>query len=191
MIQRVSELTSGPIVGKYYLVPCVQTFNGLWWPIIGPKHEDAEYINFPHQHYHYDLRFFGARQLTYTQANNYKSLRDKGVRYALLMIALEGKLKDGITEKRLRCKRPMPSFPIAHPVTAQQTTWFPKLEEAYKDKKLTCLRCPHRGLPLNGLPVKDGKVICPGHGLQFNIETGELVSRLTSQSVESQHREIL
>lgn len=48
-------------VGKFYLVPTVvvpslpKRLQVV--PVMGPLHEDAEFINFPHRHYHPDRRF--------------------------------------------------------------------------------------------------------------------------------------
>lgn len=49
-------------VGRYYRVPCVRGRwilgdSPLWIPVIGPLHEDTEYIGFPFQHWHVDYRF--------------------------------------------------------------------------------------------------------------------------------------
>ena len=58
MLQRIDDVPE-PVVGHYYLVPCLQAAKpGLWLPIIGPEHEDAAIIKFPALHCHYDLRFF-------------------------------------------------------------------------------------------------------------------------------------
>jgi nitrite reductase/ring-hydroxylating ferredoxin subunit len=78
--------------------------------------------------------------------------------------------------KRKICRRVMPDFPMQI-TSAGRPVWQKKLERAYKATNAKCGRCPHRGLPLNGLPVKDDKVICPGHGLQFNVKTGEMIPR--------------
>ena len=53
-------------VGRFYVVPCVRAGwphiddKPRWWPILGPQHEDAEFINFPYQHFHVDYRFLDA-----------------------------------------------------------------------------------------------------------------------------------
>lgn len=39
-------------------------------------------------------------------------------------------------------------------------------------------KCPHRGFDLSQTPIIDGKITCPLHGLQFNAETGELLTKL-------------
>ena len=30
------------------------------WPVLGPRHEDADHLNFPYQHWHIDGRFVSA-----------------------------------------------------------------------------------------------------------------------------------
>lgn len=33
--------------------------------------------------------------------------------------------------------------------------------------------CPHAGIPLDDGEIVDGCVLCPGHGWEFNLTTGE------------------
>jgi nitrite reductase/ring-hydroxylating ferredoxin subunit len=40
-----------------------------------------------------------------------------------------------------------------------------------------CRRCPHKGTLLDGLPGDEGVVICPAHGLSFDLVTGCVTSR--------------
>lgn len=60
---RIRELAEQEcIVGKYYKILCVhlESFYGkknVWIPIIGPKHSDKEFLNFPAPHWHVDWRF--------------------------------------------------------------------------------------------------------------------------------------
>lgn len=37
--------------------------------------------------------------------------------------------------------------------------------------------CPHRGIDLTPFARPDGTAICPGHGLRWNLATGELMPR--------------
>ncbi len=56
----------------------------------------------------------------------------------------------------------------------------PILEPEFAQCRLTKGKCPHKNIPLVGLePDSDGNVICPGHGLKWNLATGQLVSRLS------------
>ena len=49
-------------VGKLYPVPHVRARlltqgRPRWWAVLGPAHDDREYIEFHHRHYHIDYRF--------------------------------------------------------------------------------------------------------------------------------------
>jgi hypothetical protein len=59
-MKRVSEITDEPVVGKFYMVPCVWYY-GEWMPVIGPRHDDKEVIGFTDKHYHKDVRFVSDR----------------------------------------------------------------------------------------------------------------------------------
>lgn len=175
-MQRVSDIEGEPIVGKYYLVPCVADDDGEWWPIVGALHDDAEILNFPLEHYHKDARFLTAKQMRYRRwsptANNNSDL--------LIAVYAASEHSD-VEWKRRQCQRVMPTFPLVLNTASGRRGigWFGKLEQAYADKTLpACMTCPHRGMPLKNLPVKDGKIICNGHGLQWDAQTGKLVSRL-------------
>lgn len=63
MIERIDQLDAPPVIGKFYMVPATRwkwNCTGRrkkWWPVVGPKHNDVEFFNFPHQHFHTDVRF--------------------------------------------------------------------------------------------------------------------------------------
>lgn len=169
MLPKVSELTTEPVVGQYYMVPCVrmrhQWLHSLhmkgWVPVSGPSHEDADYIGFPDEHWHFDIRFIRTTTWTFGE------------------VARCNAVEMGPMLRKKKCIRSMPDYPTF------EIPWMPKLESAYSDKKMKCMTCPHRGLPLNGLPVVNGIVTCPGHGLRWNVSDGSLVPRnLPSASAE-------
>ena len=165
-------------IGKVYHVPCVRTQKHFWggagWiPVIGPKHEDAEFINFPHQHWHIDWRFAPeallkrARRIHLAGSEYARTLMERGLwpfEDGSVQIALEGP-----TAKRKLCKRQFGPYPT------QRARWIPGLEKAYKDCTLKPgMVCPHRGIPLAGAE-RDGDIVtCPGHGLRWNVITGAL-----------------
>jgi hypothetical protein len=176
MIERVADLKAEPVVGKFYLVPCVPTECG-WVPVIGPRHEDAEYIGFTEWHYHRDARFTTDAQNAFTMPASI--LEPAPDAYSLIAVVCR---TEPPTEKKRKCRRRMPDFPNlirrrVTPLFPATAPWMKKLEEAYAGQSAKCGRCPHRGMPLNGLPVKDGAIICNGHGLKWNVETGEAVRR--------------
>lgn len=174
-MKRVSEIEGEPEVGKFYLVPCVR-FEGAWRPVIGPRHEDAEYIGVEILHYHDDLRFLGNAAIK--RSYEWHNFFSKGITCPpeefKMTSVLASHACSKVVERPVRCKRRMPDFPLV--VKTQRAPWFDKLQDAYADSR-GCARCPHRGMPLQGLPVKDGVVICPGHGLAWSVETGEMVRR--------------
>lgn len=57
----VEEMTTPPIVGQRYRVPCL--YLGLWVPVLTPRHADPELPGGAAPHYHLDLRFVGQDML--------------------------------------------------------------------------------------------------------------------------------
>lgn len=175
-MKRVSELEHEPAVGKRYLVPCVKNQRGKWMPVIGSKHHDIEYIGIRDIHYHYDFRFVKQHFITerfdcYPFNHHLVCTSEEFAMGDIL------KNTDEPTERVLICLRWMPVFPLS--ISGAPISFFKPLEQAFKDVKLNCARCPHRGMPLSADNVdKNGVVVCPGHGLAWNLSTGQLVSRL-------------
>ena len=168
-----------PQVGKYYLVQCVRTHLGGrsatdWLPILGPKHDDNALIHFPWVHWHLDFRFISSRLLNRLFTNPTQPQRDQ--RFDLTVIQVASSVLEGPMLRRLKCKRLMPTFPWDSP------TWesvLRRLENVYEGCCFKPARpiCPHQGIPLCGLPSEDGVVVCPGHGLSWDLRTGKLVRR--------------
>ena len=159
------------VVGRMYLVPMVRGLFQYWrrrWPVLGPKHEDADYIGFEHEHYHFDWRFVD-RDVFDTL---YYDKLDGHILFAWALTDLRNQIPLGpVIWRRRKCHRPMPDFPRHLPM------WLLTLEAAYADRVLTdALVCPHRGVALGGL-ARDtvGCVVCPLHGLRWNLETRRLV----------------
>ena len=167
------------VIGKFYMVPCIKPLHPPrnmrgWIPIIGPLHEDREFLKFPEEHYHIDWRFVSASQWKSTE---YSRAIQPGYEYAIVTSArlkrLGHPVEDNITEPprmmRRRCNRAFGAYPN---ILAR---WMQELIDAHKECRLKPgLICPHKGVPLHGIP---GDIVtCPGHGLRWNVKTGELVS---------------
>lgn len=177
MIPRVTELESEPEVGKFYMVPCVRTGQGYWVPVMGPPHEDGAIINFPYHHYHRDLRFLSEADVV-ELANTFAFRLSCTLEEAAMIVPTltHNHVTAPPVERRMKCRRRMPTFPLTlRP--KHVAPWWPKLQSTYADASAKCGRCPHKGFSLKGLPEKDGAVTCPGHGLRWNVETGEMVPR--------------
>lgn len=165
-------------VGQYYRVPCVRVGNtvpscatrGGWIPILPPFHHDAEILDFPWLHYHYDPRFLTTRE--------YRTFH-----FGRPLHPHPGQWKNGVFTispsprtffvgspeyRRKKCQRMMPTFPRAEAV------FMPALERAYVTHRMRRGRCPHKGIDLTNCPVIDGIVTCPAHGLRWHVDTGAL-----------------
>lgn len=176
-------------VGKFYKVPCVKTirghrwdrlFAGEWIPVIGPEHRDGEIIGFPYTHFHIDWRFASTR--LFNRCSERSIFHPTDPRYVYNRVLhrwpIQGKQEtredpffiSEPVQRRRRCQREFPAYPH------KEVKWLPRLQEACGHMKMTGMVCPHRGMPLEGCP-RDGDVVqCPGHGLRWNVKTGELVA---------------
>lgn len=154
-------------VGKFYRVPCVLTdahtwLRSGWQTVIGPMHSDDGAVNFPHSHWHIDLRFISIPSRWNVQFLAGTPIMKNDLCGRPVVIAGP--------ELRLRkCKREMPIYPFP------RAKWLAKLNEECAHLRMKNMVCPHRGLPLSGCPMDGDVVTCPGHGLRWNIKTGELV----------------
>jgi hypothetical protein len=175
-MERVDEMTAPPVVGQYYWVPTVVA---QWhrsfgvWPVIGPAHAEDRCVNFPHTHYHFDLRFLPQRHyarhaLVRLLGSPLQSHNEGG-----------GMNHDGLPKPALRRRKMLRELPHPHPFLA------PDLDSARTARQFPlCLQaeyagrpwatdaagrpvCPHKGAPLGGVPVIGGVVTCPLHGLRF------------------------
>jgi hypothetical protein len=161
------------IVGQFYQVPAVRvaTWHGFvgWLPVIGPMHEDAEFVGFPEQHFHVDWQF-APREVWRNLGNRWypgnhfawpiQCPDNLGVRVIL----------EGPVLKRMKCKRD----PGCFPVEKAKNSWLPRLQQSLACAKLVNGVCPHRGIPVSAMHREGDILTCPGHGLQWNAVTGLL-----------------
>ncbi len=186
-MQNIEELDSPPVVGETYLVPCMfgriyllssaQSKPPDWWPVLRPSHQDSiytaqtrskwkdgefteetycEYDSKAPHHYHVDPRFASAELYTAWEVEN-KDWHN--------VIDIQGDIR----WSEMVCLREMP--------TQRLFTGFGRqFVDDHKGKKIKCGRCPHRGVLLNSVPVHDGIITCPNHGLRFDAESGVCVT---------------
>jgi hypothetical protein len=160
-------------VGKFYLVKTVivpkmpKAIQVI--PVMGPLHEDAEFVNFPHYHFHPDRRFVPDAWFSY-----YGWPHKNGTWSPIYSYEINGKdtgMLDG-GRRRIKAKRLVDSFRVDAP-------WLKTLERAYANDKLRDGHiCPHRGISCRGVIAENDGVVCPGHGLKWDASTGKLVSRI-------------
>lgn len=163
-------------IGDVCWVPCIylpHTFHGdTWIPVLGHKHSDAD-LGVIHVHWHIDWRFASERLLVGCSRNitgqpHGTVIFNDGADYLPTLT--------GVPEiKRRKCKRAMPDFP-ARP----KGLLFRAMEVTQRDrcnKLVDGHTCPHRGIDLRPFVQADGTAICPGHGLRWDMATGELIPR--------------
>lgn len=199
-LQRIDDMQSPPVIGQRYLVPCVRVAGPVgsrkplrrgvgsdgcegmlpgWWPVIGPEHEDAAILAFPHQHWHFDLRFLSKSQVRNRRIGVEEGHASSIARLLSFPLTNHGSL--GTPEHRpRRCLREQPDWSAWMSVAGRshRPEIMLKLERIALVKGQTlkaCKVCPHRGLPLGSIPAVDGIVTCPGHGMRWDASTGQPV----------------
>lgn len=185
--QRIDELSSPPIVGRYYLVPTVRY---VWcsageadWPVLLPRHEDAEHLQFEAWHYHADLRFIGDGRLPQHWLRQYPAAEAMISPISVFRGDPPGSMPDPVWRRR-RCFREMPDFPWWWAVEPSQDgsrraavfrTFYAGFAGRQCPHNGRGWICPHKGIDLSGMPVKEGLITCPGHGLRIDAATGRIV----------------
>lgn len=172
-MEKSTELTQPPVIGQTYLVPVIMISGENFWddeiviPVLGDYHNDADIIGLSEDHFHVDWRFVDS--LTFRRENRLANV-------SIFKHVWPEKLVLEEDWKPLVCRRKMPKFFYGQERSLSKF-WMPDLERAYKDKKVECGRCPHRGVNLAAMNGdRKGNKICPGHGLQWD-KNGNLVPR--------------
>jgi len=167
---RLDQLTTPVDPGKFYQVP---TVFGTWygrvkaWPVIGARHNDAQCLNFDHQHYHLDGRFL------VECAGRWNFWRDVGV--TPLMFDAEGK-KGPLPQpvwRRRKCRHTVsPSIVEAAGRAANFRCHFDMWlgEQARHDGRGWV--CPHRSVALADHAAINGVITCPLHLLRIDAASG-------------------
>lgn len=194
MLPVVSQLTSPPVVGKYYLVPAVymqrESFKpAIWWPVHGSLHNDTQFFNFELQHYHVDQRFLTRAHLTYI--GNFDDIRGWGPLQRSFAAPVHGtfahiehhprheKLPPKPELRRMRCMREMPELPPAF----QGTTMHAHFAGQTAKRGRLGLVCPHQQYPLGqSTPDADGIITCPLHGLRIRARDGRCMGAATNRA---------
>lgn len=196
----VTDLTEPPVVGQWYLVPCVlywYDYRLRWWPVIGPRHEDADHLAFPAAHYHFDRRFLPARMFSSWESKIHpRDLGETRLRHPDTWIAArplqelavkphpdDGRDYGGPLPQPVLRRRKCIIADAGFPAVEEGGPRFESFHAAYEGKR--CGRdadghliCPHKGARLSSLAAdRNGVVTCPLHGLAVNVRTGAVVKR--------------
>lgn len=182
MIPALSDMREPPVVGRFYMVPTVHYYlHGLttYWPVLGPIHDDAEDLDFPHLHFHLDGRFLSKRMRS--SLRNYRRLEDDTLLNGTVLIEVReeyrkqyGELPRQPVLRRRKCRR----ADIPYTAEAREKILesrgnkievrhgFPAEPIRLRDGRILC---PHRKVDLSTFaPDADGLVTCPLHGLRVH-----------------------
>ena len=194
-LQRVTDLSAPPVVGSYYLVPTVTyEYDGATraWPVYPSLHEDAEHLNFPWPHYHFDPRFLthrmmsGFREDEWTSRTEAEKLTAKVLQrlkkggWSEVRPSAEEAAADTIPHppivwRRMQCKRETPVYPYGDraPIKVIQSAFAGQQCR----KNPAGWVCPHRNYPLGShVPDADGVITCPLHGLRIRAADGVVLT---------------
>ena len=183
----VSEMKEPPVPGRFYYVPAVFYYylhisdKPAWWPVLGPKHDDAEHLEFPWPHYHLDRRFMSESQMQRTGGKISPSQGDHNVAISPILqpigdIGSYGTMPQPVL-RRMKCQR----AEIGFPDYPEDNKKFKAFHASFIGKK--CPRdaeghliCPHKGARLSSLvPNAEGIITCPLHGLLIDPATETVV----------------
>lgn len=175
----VEEMTTPPIVGHRYRVPCL--YLGLWVPVLTPRHADPELPGGAGPHYHLDHRFIGKDMLCALLSQRTRfagTLWERG-----LLTVLPA--RPGVRLRALPCLREQTVHP-GNGVRAIVDALLPP------GACLTEGRCPHRGVQRAAMAqvvVQGGArvLVCPGHGARFDADSG-LLRRCKPRRCKPRHR---
>lgn len=187
MAEHITDLAAPPIVGRDYMVPCVEWewsyFKARWWPVFLPLHEDQRFFRFPHQHFHVDPRFVAGNVL--------KSLAD-GLRADEPWTTFQAQpisthrgppagewVRDpGPVEwRRRRCKLSNVPYVLFGRVKNDPERGPEAICRHYAGQTAHRNRagwvCPHQHAALGSIaPDSQGVITCPLHGLRLRASDG-------------------
>lgn len=175
MLVNIATLDHEPIIGQAYLANAIK-HQDLWHPIIGNLHTDPEFTGQQAatiKHYHVDMRLLDDKLWKFWGMNDNKFLNSP---YGFFPAV--GILNESLTEKDERpfvCQRSFPDYRKVH----LHTNGMQDVESKFKDHiiKLDKPICPHHGAPLGNVPIRDGVLTCPLHGLNWCSKTGKLLPK--------------
>lgn len=173
-MSKTPALVETPVEGRFYMVPCIwypwiTDARYDWWPVIGQRHKDKQFLNFDHPHYHVDGRFLSKRQRAFATDWRHESLE-----YILAARPLNNRFRDPPAEQPTLKRRKCSSAHIEYGAHYQPT--IQKLAEHFEGRR--CRRgengwvCPHQATPLGSIKPIQGVITCPLHGLRIDAATG-------------------
>ena len=185
-----------PEVGSFTNKLCIRTFLDMhnkpsWVPVIGPQHDDRQFLKANFQHYHIDWRYLTLGQVKAIQeCSKYSGTTVNQI--VITQVIPEGyntvinlnnidqyPAETYLKDMKRRCSRDFTPYP------AVRGNWLPDMEDAFHGQELIDGHtCPHQLTDLTTIsPDSNGNVTCPLHGLTWNQKTGKLVKMCPLPSI--------
>jgi len=190
--QCVNRMTEPPIVGRWYMVPAIfyRRFSRqgpeLWWPVLGPRHNDVEFFDFKWEHFHFDQRFLTVRHLNVIDRDPEYALKRSF--YQPLQGNETGKRLPMPTLHRMQCRRVMPEYPWSGQLAIENINLHYEGRMAKRGKRGWI--CPHRQTALGTMvPDAAGVITCPLHGLRIDAKTGRCAGSAPSRRKRNRNDE--
>lgn len=173
MPERIEDLRGPPVVGRLYEVTTVAARWLHWkreWVVLGPRHRDLDYFPDVPRHYHFDFRFMPAELF-----ERFANWVGRDITSAAVLAGSPYSDLGPETRRIRKCRRELPAYNMHdNPIIGRIRRDYAG-RQAPSDGAGGWL-CPHRRLPLAGLPVEsDGAVTCPLHGLRICAGSGRVL----------------
>lgn len=187
-LQRITDLAAPPTLRARYLVPTVEyNWKGRRraWPVFLPFHEDRQFFNFAHPHYHIDPRFLDKRTLDWAGRSSWPTGGGPGwdALAALQASPLSRRSDSGVGNDPHPpvVWQPVRCFRTAVPYVHGDKGGVIALRAHYQGQTAPRNRagwvCPHQHFHLGSIaPDADGLITCPLHGLRIRAADGRCMA---------------
>lgn len=173
-IEKVTDCDRPLILREEYLVPHIHVRqHGSWMPIVLPLHNDADFLNFPIDHYHYDIRFLYLREMRLIVGNSLVCMSMQAITAYIGSQVVGNDLGDcdlaTIKFFKRKCRRQNFDWLLNYRGKIKRFADFEDYFCGIKARIAPCGKCPHKGVDLRQvLPDENGIKTCPAHGLRFD-----------------------
>jgi len=163
------ESTINPIIGERYLVKTIKFIrNGLLleWPVFSDFHKDNKQDNLlEEEHYHIDWRFMEEKYVEEHRKHNQKlSNKWKNTNAEYYSPIMKREMIGEVYKEWMYLR----DFDIPEIDNSS-------LRIRLKRSRMRNFICPHHGTNLKSCKAINNVLVCPQHGLKWNVKTGELV----------------
>ena len=177
--RSINTLKQPPVPGKFYMAPSLKfKWDGylpeMFWPVIGPPHNDVQFFNFAPVHWHVDIRFL-------TQAHILQTLGVYQIEGKPIPLDMLGGQRPVM--RRFRCRQEVENYQHFDSEKVENLNAHFADRQAIKGQHGWV--CPHQAVPLGSIaPDADGIITCPLHGLRIDAASGRCAGAHAKRQME-------